>query len=325
MIDWVSRGFDRSVSRLINDADTVYGYEDSCLETLFAAKESGKKTVYELPTAFVAEAQALSQSELKSEPSLKPFLRSLDEPEYRIRRKIQEIQTADQIVCASTFVARSIRKHVPSANSIEVIPYGADCSASPKNWDTYNPSDRLKILFLGQLSPHKGLHHLFGALETLPKEECELTLAGEWSPGFSDWISARFRVSYTYRGKVPHVQIPSLCAEHHLLVFPAIQDGFGLVLLEALASGIPVLASYNCGASDVVCDGDNGYLFHPLNPEGLRTGILRALQERERLPDMGFRARTTAEGMTWARYRSQVASLLCCASSFLPLQRGRSD
>lgn len=306
--DWVTSAFDRTVANHVGDGEqAVYAFEDFAQATFTAAKRKGRETIYDLPTVYFEEARAIAAREIENDPSLAPLLQSAREPEHRICRKRTEMEMADHVICASSFVARSVGKHIGSAApKTSVVPLGADVSAKPKRWAESADRRPVNLLFLGSISPHKGIHHLFAALEGIDPREFRLKLAGRWMPGFEEWLTRRYRITYDYAGHVDRERVYGLCRESEVLVFPALQDGFGLVLTEAMAAGIPVAASRNSGAPDFVEDGVDGFLFDAGDPQVVHAAMCRILDARQRLAEMGHRARVKAERLSWTRYRHAI-------------------
>jgi glycosyltransferase involved in cell wall biosynthesis len=310
MVDWVARDFDCWASRRVdNTSRAVWLYEDFALTTARKARASGVRVIYDLPTLFYAEAKRISQAEAHAFPELDALLRSHHEPTRRVARKIEELELADVVVCASTFVKGSLVSNGTAERKIRVIPYGADCRVQPRTWTLADIEGPLKLLFVGALSPHKGLHHLFLALSHLPGSSYELTMAGSWVTGFREWLTARYRVAFRETGRVPHDQMPNLYRRHHAFVFPALQDGFGLVLLEAMAAGLPVIASTHSGAPDLITPGINGHLFKAGDSHELQSRLEYVVAHRELLAHWGAAARRTAEEFSWEKYRARVAAV----------------
>jgi glycosyltransferase involved in cell wall biosynthesis len=93
-----------------------------------------------------------------------------------------------------------------------------------------------------------------------------------------------------------------------LLVFPSVAEGFGHVLLEAMACGLPVVSTTHTAAPDLVTSGEDGFVIDPRNAEQLARKIEWALDHRIELRRMGRAARAKAEQFTWARFRRSVGS-----------------
>jgi starch synthase len=310
-IDLVANDFDRwAADRLTREIAAVWLYEDFALYTARRAQKLGTRIIYDLPTVYYPHAVTLANTACARCPEVSPFLESISEPSRRIARKLEEISLADEIVCASSFVRNSLVSQGMSDKTIRIIPYGTDCSAGPRLWTELDQEGPLKILFVGKLNAHKGLHNLFAALARVRANDFQLTLAGSWKPGFRNWLQRRYPVRFSYVGQIAHDRISDLYRKNHLFIFPSLQDGFGLVILEAMAAGLPVIASTHSGAPDLITPGINGFLFEAGDVDALESNVRYALGNRERLPFIGAAARMTAEQFSWAAYRANVVEAI---------------
>ncbi len=307
-VDWAIGRFDNTVARSVGRHHAaVYCYEDAAQKTFLAAKEAGLPTIYDLPTGYFEAKWSLSR-EVVRDSSLKPFFPGLNEPQEKLERKRRELTLADVVVCASSFTRQSLAGHLSAKQQVMVVPYGTDLHQASKTWSRADCTGPLRLLFVGLLGPQKGLHHLFEALAGLPPNSFELSLAGRWIGGFREWITQRYSVPFLELGHVPRGRLPEVCRSNHALVFPSLFDGFGLVLLEAMAAGIPVISSTNSGGPDIVHEPEDGMIVPTGDVERLRNAIGWMMENRELLGQMGQRARKNAECFTWQRYRERMAA-----------------
>jgi alpha-maltose-1-phosphate synthase len=309
MVDWVARAHDLWVSRqLTSHTNLIWGYEDFAASTFERAKALTIKTIYDLPTVHHLEVRRINQREVESDPSLAPFLSPSQEPEHRLRRKQAELDLADVIVCASSFVKNSLIERGLPVSRLRVLPYGAAVPttlrpAAPR------PSRALRLLYAGAIGPHKGIHHLFHALRGLPERAVHLTLAGQWIPGFRNWIKRRFAVPFHDAGRLSAAGLSAEYRGADVLLFPALRDGFGSVLVEAMAHGLPVIASTSCAAPDLIRDGVEGLIVPPSNPVRLREAIQTLLDRPQLISAMSEAAGQLSRRLSWESYHQQVLGL----------------
>jgi|SRR5579863_9006840 len=312
MIDRTGAAFDRAVARQLSPSEgAVYAYEDWASYSFSQAKQLGLSTLYELPTAYFTAKTSLLTQETEREPELARYLPGLNEPDAKLLRKEHELRLADIVICPSTFVQSSLAGSTGSHTSIHVIPYGADVTGPVRVWQDKDYQRPLKLIYAGPLAAQKGLHYLFQSLENLPFYSYILSLAGRWTPGYREWLDRRYRVNYECLGHLSPADLKEAYCNSQVLVLPSLCDGFGLVLLEAMASGIPVIATYNSGAPDVITHGLEGYLVQAGNPDDLTAKLEQCLDDRKTLAAMGALARLRAEELTWNRYRFRLISTLC--------------
>lgn len=312
MVDHTGRLFDQAVAAGLSTEDgAIYAYEDWACNSFLRARDLGLSTYYELPTAYFGETRRLLDQEIRREPGLKPYLQALNEPDAKLERKRRELAMADIVICPSTFVRRSLDGRLSNRSISHVIPYGSDTTVSPKTWSDEDLHRPLRLIYAGALSPQKGLHDLFQALESLSFYSYLLTLAGRWVSGYKDWLSRRYRVHYEYVGQLQSSELYRMYRTNHVLVLPSLCDGFGLVMLEAMASGIPVIATERTGAPDIITHGQEGYLVRAGHPEDLVKVLVRCLDDPEALAEIGRSARRKAEELTWTTYRRRLVSAVC--------------
>ncbi len=158
----------------------------------------------------------------------------------------------------------------------------------------------LRVLFLGQLIPRKGLHVLLQALRHLPRGTWRLTVAGGAlgrSPYPRQMRDLARRLGFTntqviWLGHVGQGQVRSLLREHHVLAVPSRMEGYALVYLEALAHGLPVIGARRSGARELIRPGENGFLVPPEAPQAVAQA-LEQLLDRTRLARMSLDALAT--------------------------------
>ncbi len=143
---------------------------------------------------------------------------------------------------ASELEAAAIERRVPGVR-VEVVPHGVSLPAPPVR--APRAEGPVRALFLGRLDPIKGLERLLDALEE-PGSQATLTLAGEGEPDYVRTLSeraARLGGRARFVGQVGEADKPALFAAHDVLVLPSYQESFGIVVIEALAHALPVMAT----------------------------------------------------------------------------------
>ena len=139
---------------------------------------------------------------------------------------------------------------------------------------------RFEVLFLGQINLRKGVGRLLEAMRELRDEPIFLTLAGPGEIDPSAWADLP---QVKWVGMIPRSEVGRLYEAADLFILPTISDGYALTQLEALAHGLPVLASRACG--NAVTHGENGWLLDDLEPSTIANAI-RAAREALPLPNV---------------------------------------
>lgn len=165
-----------------------------------------------------------------------------------------------------------------------------------------NPESPL-LLYVGRLSAEKEIDRIKPILEAIPK--ARLALVGDGP--HRQALEQHFAGTSTYFvGYLQGVELASAFASADAFVFPSRTETLGLVLLEAMAAGCPVVAARSGGIPDIVTDGVNGYLFDPKDEQGAITATQRLLANTEERETLRQNARHEAERWGWAAATRQL-------------------
>ncbi len=176
--------------------------------------------------------------------------------------------------------------------SYHVVPNGVDVERFAGETRTIPAfmDGRLNILFVGRPEPRKGVRHLLKSLELLPNftsRECRLILVGDgpFRAYYQQLVSPAMRDRIVFVGKVPYADIPAHFRSAHLFCSPAgYGESFGIVLLEAMAAGLPIVAGDNDGYRQIIKSNVNGLLIDPNDPAAIAQGVAHlANSECERI------------------------------------------
>jgi glycosyltransferase involved in cell wall biosynthesis len=105
---------------------------------------------------------------------------------------------------------------------------------------------------------------------------------------------------------VPQTELYRYYSDSSVYVLPSIEDGFGMVVSEAMACGVPVICSANAGASDILDDGVNGYVVPAGDVPALKARLSALHGDEDRRRTMGLSAQRRAAECTWDRYGEDV-------------------
>lgn len=174
----------------------------------------------------------------------------------------------------------------------------------------------LRILFVGNLIPRKGLDQLLDALAQLPVVSWQLTVVGSQDVDTDYAKSIRMRCqalpggAVHFPGRVSDAELVQQYRTHHLLAVPS-YEGFGIVYLEAMRFGLPVIASTLGAARELVTDGENGFLARPHDTHSLAQHLWSLHANRERLLAMSFAARRRyTQHPTWQQSMAGASAWL---------------
>src|SRR4051794_15364562 len=181
-----------------------------------------------------------------------------------------------------------------------IVPNGVDLEAAPQG--TKPASDELRLLFIGRAEERKGLPVLLAAFQALVEHvPSRLTVVGADPEEVSRRIADPDLLSHIdVLGKVSDSVLWRQLSESDVLCAPSLAgESFGMVLIEAMAAGTPVVASAIAGYSDVVTNGVDGILGPPADPQALAEELQLLAHEPERMASMGEAGRRSAERYAW--------------------------
>ena len=209
-------------------------------------------------------------------------------------KELAEYEAADIITVPSSFAANSFTASGVSSRRIRVVPYGTNISL----FHRAAPRDRtFRVLFVGTAGLRKGLPYFLEAVRPLSSlPDFEACLIGGAEDNAAPFL-ARYRGHFRNLGFVPRVQLPEHYSRASVLVLPSIEEGFGLVQLQAMACGLPVIATPNTGASDLFTRHDCGFLVGLRDPDAIRERILQLYDDRPLLAAMSERAVGAMRGL----------------------------
>jgi glycogen synthase len=220
---------------------------------------------------------------------------------------------------ATEYLKRLSLQSGQPVHNAAVIHWGVDAARySPKRHS--NPQPRL--LYVGRLHPSKGAHTAIEALGRIVQqpEHRSVTLTIVGAPDFDDYYTyLKQLVSLTglknnviFHGFASREEMPSVYRAHDILIFPSVwEEPFGIILLEAMASGLAVVGTGTGGSAEILQDGYNALVFRKEDPDECAAQILRLLQEPRLREAVGLNGRRSIEiGFTIERTIDQIERAL---------------
>jgi D-inositol-3-phosphate glycosyltransferase len=220
------------------------------------------------------------------------------------------LQQARVVVCVSRHVEAFVRRIAPRA-STEMIYSGVEIERFRPSESTA-PGPGLRVLTVRRLVPRNGVDVLVQAWRRAALgPAAELTIAGS-GPEHSRLRSlARDLPSVRFAGHVPEEQLPGMYREADLLVVPSVSgEGFGIVAAEALASGVPVVATDGGATGELVRHGGDGLIVPAGNPAALAAAIEQLDRDPALLDRMKAAARLRRPQLCWRPSVSRLAETL---------------
>ena len=156
-------------------------------------------------------------------------------------------------------------------------------------------------------SQRKGLSYLFEAADYL-KDKIELTVIGSRVADCAPLDEALQK--YRYIPSLPHYEILKQMDKHDVFVFPSLFEGFGLVILEAMARGIPVITTTHTAGPDVITDSEDGYIIPIRSAQAIIEKLELLANDSDLLNRLKIAALAKAKLFSWVKYQNQLATLL---------------
>jgi len=203
--------------------------------------------------------------------------------------------------------------------SVKVIYIGVDTELfNPSNRTLYRedirdafkiPSDSCLLLFVGAFG-RKGLSSLLESLRFLKSENIILIVTGKGDEQYYRREAERLGVDNLVRFAGFRRDIYKFYASADIFVLPTIYEPFGMVVTEAMASGLPVVISRQAGASELIAEGEDGVLIdNPADHREIARRLLPLVRERDLRQGIGQRARLKAESLSWDKMADETMTL----------------
>jgi starch synthase len=305
--EFADETFDRIVAdRYLRPCDIFHGFGRFSLRTLEKARRLGVITVLDQPEIHPDVMHALEVEE--SRYAGIPIAEASWGEKRSLERRRRELQTADFIFVGLDYVRRTLVQEGIAAERIRVIPYGADVEQPPDPIDRSARRAPFTILHVGPLNWFKGLHYLLDAFAHLQLANVRLVVVGR---GHSAW-NAYFRSRMASMPGVelipglPHDQLMRYYEQADLFVFPSLVGGLGLVVYEAMSTGLPVIVS---DGDVIIRDGQDGLVAHPKQTGALEAAILRLYEDAELRSRLGQSGRLRARQFGCQAYRQQIGEV----------------
>jgi len=282
---------------------------------------------------------------LHSLEPLRPWKAEQLGPGYAVSRWAERlaVEGADRVIAVSAQMREDVLAHFSvDAERVRIIHNGVDTAAF-RHTDRRDALDRHGIqppyvLFVGRISEQKGIFHLLEAAQGLP-EPIQLVLCAS-SPDTPE-LEARLGAAVARRPRVrwinamlPREDVVQLYSHAALFACPSVYEPFGLINLEAMACGTPVVATGVGGIREVVVHDGTGWLVPPADPPALAAAMRALLAQPDRAAAFGRAGRRRVEAhFSWERiaertlevYREAIAAHRSASARYQPTLQGGSS
>ena len=321
LINARTRAIARTGAKLLQDEVAVVA-SWGCAEPAFKRmKTKAGLCILNYPLAHHRFTRRLLLEEAELEPSFAGTLNSHNWRKWLEERFDVEIALADRILVGSSFVRESFTAEGIPAEKLEVIPYGADTRLFEPT--TRMPQDDcFNMLFVGQIGQRKGISYLLRAYKKIQGPKTSLTLVGKIQ-GDGTALTP-FRKIFRHIDYVPRPYLRDIYQQADVFVFPTLVEGMPLVILEAMASGLPVITTPN-GPGDIVRDGIDGFVVPVRDPNIIAEKLEYLRGNPDIRAEMGENARKRALEFTWEAYQHRAGAILQSWIQKVSEPRGRKQ
>ncbi|MDR7468304.1 MAG: glycosyltransferase family 4 protein [Armatimonadota bacterium] len=303
-LNWVAVGtFDAWVKSRLEPCEVFHFLSGCGARTLRHAKERyGAVTVCDKGSTHVFHQDAIVAEEyarwgFRHRP---PFARRV------VERELQEYEESDVILVPSSFVYRSFVEQGIPERRLRKIPYGVDLAQ-------FRPAPRednvFRVIYVGALNLRKGIPYLLEALAPLRLPRFETWLVGL---PFADGrpFLRRYEGTYRHFGYLPRESLYWYYSQASVFVIASIEEGLATVIAQAMACGLPVIATTNTGAEDLLEDGVEGYIVPIRDPAAIREKVLQLYRNPDLREEMGNAAlRKVRQLRGWDSYGEALMSM----------------
>lgn len=312
--DFVNRAgnvkFQRGVISLLQrePAPRIWGYDTSCADVFEVARREGIVCVLDRSIGHPRDLRQILERERAQFPQF--FAGNIGVPSHAaIAQADREIAYADHVVTGSRFCADTVLRSGIDPGKVHIVPYGYDETLFSDRRALRPGLGNLPVrfLFVGTVSPRKGVHYLFEAFSRIPKQHATLAVAGPLA--MPREMMARYADRIDYLGPLSRAEVVEQFEQAHCFIFPSLFEGGGIVLYEAIAAGLGLIHSQATG-DGVRSDGANGIKLETVSTETIFAAVQLVLQQPQILRAWADASWSMRQDNSWQVYRRRTADLL---------------
>ena len=297
---WVSLNL-RSLKKI----DVFIGWSSMSYRSMKVAKEKGALTILERGSSHILFQKNILQEEYKKFGLKFYFNKNI------VKKELKEYELADYISIPSQFVMNSFLEHGVSKDKLFLNPYGA--STFFKRTEDNKKNKKFTIVYLGTSCIRKGVNYLLESIQNLNinKINYEVLFIGKVEDEMKSIIADFNTTNCKFIGFVNHYDLPKILSNCDVAIHPSIEEGMSMVTLQLLACGVPVIATFNTGASEVVKNDYNGYIVEIRKPQAIADKIEYLYSNPELLKQMKLNSvKSVSQNFKWDDYGDRYYKFL---------------
>jgi glycosyltransferase involved in cell wall biosynthesis len=299
--------YDRINAKNIQGKNLI-GWPQVSLRSMQKVKAQGGKIILEQPMIHVNAWNAIATQEY-DRLGIKNDMQFSEAMTSRMKR---EYDLADQIVVHSRFSKKTFIDNGVESEKITACSLGLEIRNRDLNKQT---SDDLQVLFVGRVEVLKGLHFLLDAIKQVGNG-VKLHVVGHIYENAKSIVSGKAS-NVEYYGQLAGDSLKAMYEQADVLVFPSLYDGFGMVILEAMSFGLPVIASRNSAGPDIVKDFETGFLVDPFNADQIAQRLSWMRNHPDETRGIGLRAKQQLkQTYSFENYKNRILKIVTDSFQF---------
>ena len=226
-------------------------------------------------------------------------------PWWMFSRMNRELERADLILCPSLFVRDTMLLNGIPSEKCFVNPFGVNCTIFKQRNEV---PKKPRFVSVGTICVRKGYQYLFRAFELVKKKlpSAELVIVGDYKADFRK-ERPKWEGTFTHHPHLSHVELAQLLQTCTAFVFPSQEEGFARVIPEAMGAGLPIIASYESGATTLVENGCEGFIINGRDPQHIAEAMIGVTKDRELNLQLGAASyKKGAMSNSWQDYSDRL-------------------
>lgn len=225
--------------------------------------------------------------------------------EKKLNQSLSEIRQTDVFLVASSFTKQTLVENGMDPNKIFIAPYGVDLTEYP--FKEKKVKEKITFAFVGNYTQRKGIYYLLSAAKKLQDEgyDFNVKMTGRSKLDVEELAKYGVKNLSTYF-MLSHKELIQMLHSSDVFVFPSLCEGFAFVIIEAMSTGLPVIATTRTAGRDIVKEGEDGFTIAPSSVDALVEKMRYFLDNPAECVRMGRNANQTSKGITWDNFEKKV-------------------
>lgn len=287
------------------DYKVFIGWSGMSLRSAVQAKRDGKIVLIERGSSHILKQDELLRQEYRN------FDINFSVDKRFIAKELKEYDIADYIVIPSDFVRQTFIEKGISEEKLFKNPYGV--SSYFRKVENKRNDNTFRILYLGALTIRKGLKYLFDALKQLELKlnNIEVLFVGSVNKEIIQLSKTYNSSNWNFLGHVNHYELSNYISTCDVAVQPSVEEGLSMVIPQIMACGIPIIATTNTGAAEILEEGKTGFIIPIRDSEAIKNKLLELFENRSLLNSLKNNcSNLNLDVLSWDAYGKRYAQFL---------------